>query len=96
MRQCKPGEQAHGHRLDATAWTHVLTCVAVACVFCDRLTAGGLVAENSLAAAFTDAFPLNPGHCLIVPRRHEPDFFALTPEEQAAGTCCSSMACCGR
>ena len=27
---------------------------------------------------------MSPGHTLIVPRRHEPDFFALTAEEQAA------------
>lgn len=54
------------------------------CVFCDRLTLGNLVAANELAAAFPDAFPLSTGHSLIVPRRHEPDFFALATEEQAA------------
>lgn len=54
------------------------------CVFCNRLVGGDLVAENDLAVAFHDAFPLSPGHCLIVPRRHESDFLALTPEEQAA------------
>jgi diadenosine tetraphosphate (Ap4A) HIT family hydrolase len=54
------------------------------CVFCDRLTRGDLVAANGLATAFPDAFPLNDGHCLIVPRRHEADFLALTQEEQAA------------
>ena len=54
------------------------------CVFCDRLTRGDLVAVNERAAAFPDAFPLNAGHCLIVPRRHEADFFALAAEEQAA------------
>lgn len=57
---------------------------AVACVFCSRLSGGPFVAENSLAVAFLDAFPLNPGHCLLIPRRHEPDFLALTAEEQAA------------
>jgi diadenosine tetraphosphate (Ap4A) HIT family hydrolase len=56
----------------------------VACPFCDRLAAGDLVAENGLAAAFLDAFPLSPGHCLAVPRRHQPDFLALTAEEQRA------------
>jgi len=62
----------------------MLSCVAVACVFCHRLTDGDLLAENTLAAAFADAFPLSSGHCLVVPRRHEPDFFALTTEEQTA------------
>ena len=54
------------------------------CPFCQRLTDGPLVAESALAAAFLDAYPLNEGHCLIVPRRHESDFFALTSEEQSA------------
>ena len=66
----------------------VASCVvsfgAVACVFCHRLAAGDLVAENAFAAAFFDAFPLSPGHCLAVSRRHESNFLALTPAEQAA------------
>jgi diadenosine tetraphosphate (Ap4A) HIT family hydrolase len=61
----------------------MLSSVAVACVFCERLAAGDVFAENTFAAAFLDAFPLSPGHCLIVPRRHESDFFSLAPEEQA-------------
>jgi diadenosine tetraphosphate (Ap4A) HIT family hydrolase len=62
----------------------VIRSDAVACVFCDRLASGELVACNDLSVAFLDAFPVNPGHCLVVPRRHEADFLALTPEEQAA------------
>ena len=54
------------------------------CVFCARIAAGELVAENGSAVAFADTFPLSRGHCLIVPRRHESNFFALTPAEQAA------------
>ncbi|MBI5486029.1 MAG: HIT family protein [Deltaproteobacteria bacterium] len=34
--------------------------------------------------ALADAYPVSPGHVLIVPRRHEPDFFRLTDEERAA------------
>jgi diadenosine tetraphosphate (Ap4A) HIT family hydrolase len=56
----------------------------VNCAFCDRLTRGELVAGNDLAAAFFDAFPLTDGHCLVVPRRHEADFLALSAEELAA------------
>lgn len=57
---------------------------AVTCVFCSRLSSGPFIAENGLAVAFLDAFPLNPGHCLLIPRRHEADFLGLTEEEQAA------------
>jgi diadenosine tetraphosphate (Ap4A) HIT family hydrolase len=31
-----------------------------------------------------DAYPVTPGHCLVLPRRHEPDFLSLTVAEQAA------------
>ena len=54
------------------------------CVFCDRLAAGDLEAENELAAAFPDAFPLTRGHTLVVPRRHEAKYFALSAAEQTA------------
>src|SRR5574341_373408 len=54
------------------------------CIFCDRITTGNLIAANDLAVAFPDAYPVNPGHVLVVPRRHEVDYFALTWEEQAA------------
>lgn len=52
------------------------------CPFCQRLAAHhGLIAATSLCAAFYDTTPLNPGHALVVPRRHEPDFLALTGDE---------------
>jgi len=57
---------------------------AQSCVFCRRGEAVDLLAGNDLAIAFPAGFPVSPGHALIVPRRHEPDFFSLTPEEQAA------------
>jgi len=56
----------------------------MACAFCERVVGGDTVAENDLAVAFFDGYPLNPGHCLVLPRRHEPDFFALSAHEQAA------------
>jgi diadenosine tetraphosphate (Ap4A) HIT family hydrolase len=51
------------------------------CLFCERIAGGELTASSALAAAFPDAYPLRPGHTLVVPRRHEPDFFALSPDE---------------
>ena len=55
----------------------------VACPFCDRIAAGDLIAGNGSAAALLDGYPLNPGHCLVVPRRHVADFFDLSQPEQA-------------
>ena len=54
------------------------------CPFCRPRTPSDLVVANNLAIAFAAGFPVSPGHTLIVPRRHEADFFALTAEEQAA------------
>jgi len=55
------------------------------CPFCKRLRAHEmLLASRPLAVGFADAFPVSPGHCLVIPRRHEPDFFALSREEQEA------------
>lgn len=54
------------------------------CPFCQRLIGPELLGQNALAVAFLDSYPISPGHCLVVPRRHEADFFELSREEQAA------------
>ncbi len=52
------------------------------CIFCTPRAE--LLGANELAIAFLAGYPVSPGHALIVPRRHEPDFFSLTAAEQAA------------
>jgi diadenosine tetraphosphate (Ap4A) HIT family hydrolase len=53
------------------------------CPFCKRLRGHApLLASRARAVAFPDAFPVSPGHTLVIPRRHEPDFFALSRGEQ--------------
>jgi diadenosine tetraphosphate (Ap4A) HIT family hydrolase len=42
------------------------------------------VLENMLAYARLDKFPVTPGHLLIIPRRHEANFFATTSDELEA------------
>jgi diadenosine tetraphosphate (Ap4A) HIT family hydrolase len=56
----------------------------MSCPFCKRIALGEYSMSSKLAVAFEDAFPVTPGHMLVIPRRHEPDFFALSQEEQAA------------
>ena len=53
------------------------------CIFCNT---GGekLVAENALAQAVLDTYPVSAGHTLIVPRRHARTIWELTDEEYAA------------
>ena len=57
------------------------------CPFC-RIIADqshpSIVLQNALAAAFLDIRPIRPGHVLIVPKRHEADFWTLSKDEQDA------------
>jgi len=39
--------------------------------------------EGKLCLALTDAYPVSPGHTLVIPRRHVGSFFQTTPEEKA-------------
>lgn len=55
-----------------------------ACVFCARITASAYKTRNDHACVLQDAYPVTPGHVLIVPLRHEEDFFALSDEEMWA------------
>lgn len=39
---------------------------------------------NPLAIAIRDAFPVSPGHTLLIPRRHFATFFDATADERAS------------
>ena len=51
----------------------------MSCPFCGG---DGEILGNELAFARYDAFPVSPGHLLVIPRRHVADWFDLTDEEQ--------------
>jgi len=52
------------------------------CPFCRRIAAGDMGARNESAVAFPDAFPVSPGHTLVVPLRHAADLFDLDIAER--------------
>ncbi|MCI0461580.1 MAG: HIT family protein [Gemmataceae bacterium] len=52
----------------------------VDCPFC-HLPAERILAANEHAVALLDAYPVSPGHTLIVSRRHVASYFDLTAEE---------------
>lgn len=54
------------------------------CIFCNLNPNREIIAQNDLALAFFDVFPVNPGHALIIPKRHVADYFDLTEDEVAA------------
>ncbi len=53
------------------------------CPFCSPADRD-VVLRNGLCYARFDRYPVSTGHLLIIPFRHEPSFFLMTGEEQAA------------
>jgi len=53
------------------------------CPFC-QIPPERIIAQNAQAFAIRDAFPVSPGHTLIIPRRHVGSFFDTTQEEKLA------------
>jgi diadenosine tetraphosphate (Ap4A) HIT family hydrolase len=51
------------------------------CIFCNIPTP---ILANDLAQAIFDQYPVNPGHLLIIPKRHIASLFEATPAERAA------------
>lgn len=50
------------------------------CIFCNY-NKSEIIAENKLAFAIMDKFPVNEGHTLIIAKRHFANFFEATEEE---------------
>lgn len=53
------------------------------CLFCN-LDPELVICENELALAVYDKFPVNPGHVLVITKRHFPSFFEAREEEIGA------------
>ena len=55
------------------------------CVFCALEGSGRVLLENELALCIADAYPVTPGHSLVIPQRHVADGLTLhQPEWNAA------------
>jgi diadenosine tetraphosphate (Ap4A) HIT family hydrolase len=54
-----------------------------ACPFC-QLPPDRIIGGNALGLIVRDAYPVSPGHTLIIPKRHIGSFFELTPSERNA------------
>lgn len=54
-----------------------------ACPFC-ALLGDRVLYRNDAAVAVRDAYPVTPGHMLVIPVRHVASFFDATPHEREA------------
>lgn len=48
------------------------------CLFCAPDATRVLITESATAYAILDKFPVSPGHALIIPKKHIPDYFDLS------------------
>ena len=62
---------------------HMVNDKQPACPFCNSDNSR-IVQTNSHAIAIYDGYPVSPGHCLIIPKRHIASFFEATRDEQTA------------
>lgn len=53
------------------------------CPFCS-LPATRIVRANDLSIIIRDAFPISPGHTLIIPRRHVSSMFRISMDERVS------------
>ncbi len=54
------------------------------CIFCkivSKKARAVIVFEDEHSLAFLDIHPLNPGHTLVVPKKHYPNMAEMPPEE---------------
>lgn len=52
------------------------------CIFCQKFQEHkDIVYENRSVFVIYDSFPVTKGHCLVIPKRHIPDYFAMNKNE---------------
>lgn len=66
-----------------TAFVNASIRLEVTCPFCE-LPPARIVARNEHGVVIRDAYPVTPGHTLVIPTRHVGSFFELHPEEREA------------
>ena len=52
------------------------------CAFC-TLPSARVIDENATTIAVRDAYPVSPGHTLLIPKRHTGSFFGLSEQERS-------------
>lgn len=56
---------------------------AMHCIFCS-LPPDVIIDQNELGITIRDKFPVNPGHTLVIPKRHVSSYFDLSDQEVLA------------
>ena len=52
------------------------------CIFCQKYKDHkDIIYENNTIFVIYDSFPVSKGHCLIIPKRHIPEYFSINDDE---------------
>lgn len=79
---CSKCNRTKGNK-DATDFRNDLSAdIDPVCLFCYENSKDRIVKQIESAFAVKDGFPVTKGHLLIIPKRHTPDFFALSKIEK--------------
>lgn len=68
---------------DFRPWRDQYAARQANCPFCE-IPPGRVIAQNDLAYAIRDGFPVTPLHTLVIPKRHVSDYFGLARPEANA------------
>ena len=71
-----------GNKDDSDFRTNVIPDTHPSCVFCSGDRQAEAVEENRSVFALKDKYPVSPGHHLVLPKRHTPDYFTMTSDER--------------
>jgi len=84
LRALRVLKALHGHEIHYWGpWTFEDVQENQPCVFC-TIRADKILGENEHVVWILDAYPVSPGHSLIVPKRHVESFFEATQAEREA------------
>ena len=78
---CSKCNQAKSNK-DDTDFRNELFDSDPECPFCYENLKPRILEENDAALAIIDGFQVSDWHCLIIPKRHTPDYFSLTRKEK--------------
>ncbi len=59
-----------------------ITSADPTCAFCQSDVISKAAETNGSVFAIRDRYPVTPGHLLVIPMRHTPDFFSMTESER--------------
>ena len=79
---CSKCNQAKGNRDDTDLRVNITLDSIPDCKFCYDNIKPRIIEEYSSVVVMKDNYPVSKDHCLIVPKRHVPDYFSMTTAEK--------------